>query len=95
MLVITGHGDKDMAIRLMRLGAFDFLEKPFDSEVLENRIVRAIEKRKKILLELNGVEHELVTQGLVPSVDAYYQLSLEQRQELVEKANSGLSEKAG
>ena len=30
IIVISGFGDKDSAIRALRLGAFDFLEKPFE-----------------------------------------------------------------
>ncbi|PCI27155.1 hypothetical protein COB52_05275 [Candidatus Kaiserbacteria bacterium] len=85
MLVVTGHGDREMAIRLMRLGAFDFLEKPFDSELLEERISRAVESRRKILLELNLAEEKLVEKGLIGSIDEYYQLGYEERRALIKK----------
>jgi two-component system response regulator FixJ len=42
---MTGHGDVPLAVEAMKLGAFDFLEKPFDDEVLIERIRSALEER--------------------------------------------------
>ncbi|RME22599.1 MAG: response regulator [Deltaproteobacteria bacterium] len=45
-MVITGYASYDSAVEALRLGAIDYLEKPFnDLEVLEKKINRAIEHR--------------------------------------------------
>ena len=43
VVLITGHGDIAMAVQAIKQGAFDFIEKPFDDELLIERISQAIE----------------------------------------------------
>ena len=45
VILVTGHGDITMAVQAMRLGAYDFIEKPFSSEQLTEVVQRAVEKR--------------------------------------------------
>ena len=42
IIIITGFADKDTAIRALKLGAFDLLEKPFQNELLYHSILRAL-----------------------------------------------------
>lgn len=41
VIIITGHGDIDMAVRALKAGAFDFVEKPFDEARLLDSLTDA------------------------------------------------------
>ena len=43
VIIITGHANVEMAIKALKAGAFEFIEKPFNQERLLNFINRAIE----------------------------------------------------
>ena len=47
VIIITGYADVSLAVRAMRRGAMDFLEKPFDSSLLLERIRQAVEMDRK------------------------------------------------
>jgi two-component system response regulator FixJ len=42
VIIMTGHGDVPLAVEAMKLGALDFLEKPFEDERLVNMIETAL-----------------------------------------------------
>jgi two-component system, LuxR family, response regulator FixJ len=46
VIVITGHGDIPLAVEAMRIGAIDFLEKPFDDEVLIASVKTALRQKE-------------------------------------------------
>ena len=49
VIVMTGHGDVPSAVRAMKAGAVDFLEKPFDDETLLHAIGGAFAKASRLI----------------------------------------------
>ncbi|MGR0187312.1 response regulator transcription factor [Azospirillum aestuarii] len=47
VVVITGHGDVPMAARAFRAGAVDFIEKPFNDQLLLDRVHEALETSRR------------------------------------------------
>ena len=45
-LLITGHGEHDLAIQALRRGAYDYVQKPIDREYFTASLRRAIERRE-------------------------------------------------
>ena len=68
IIIITGFADKDMAIRALKLGAFDLLEKPFQNELLYYSILRALtalaneRESKRLTDDLKQSRSELLVQ---------------------------------
>lgn len=49
VIILSGHGDMETALDLVRRGAYDFLAKPFDVNALLMSVRRALEKRALVL----------------------------------------------
>ncbi|QAZ44257.1 DNA-binding response regulator [Mesorhizobium sp. Pch-S] len=55
-VVITGHGDVPMAVAAMKAGAVDFIEKPFEDDLLIEAIKHAASQFDEIPVQGDGVE---------------------------------------
>jgi len=49
VILVTGHGDVQLAVKAMREGAYDFLEKPFTPQHLAGIIRRALDRRSLVM----------------------------------------------
>jgi FixJ family two-component response regulator len=54
IIILTGHGSVTSAVECTRLGAFDYLEKPFDFDKLIEAIKEAYSSRLKKKFENNA-----------------------------------------
>jgi len=83
IILITGHGDIDMAVSAIKIGAFDFIEKPFDETRLLASIRNAVEQKRQHMSD--AIELEQLQ-------SRFNSLSFRQRQ-VMELAAAGLSSK--
>ena len=56
IILITGHGDIEMAVAAIKLGAADFIEKPFDEARLFETISRAGDKARRKKVQANYLD---------------------------------------
>ena len=102
VIVITGHGDVPLAVEAMKLGAFDFLEKPFDDDLLIESVRAALSRdadTAKRKAELAGINDKLnalskrereVLEGLVagkPNKTIAFDLGISPRTVEIYRAN--------
>lgn len=59
VILLTAHGSVDSAVDALRLGAFDYLQKPYDSEKLLDTISRALNKLETLDVEIISESAEM------------------------------------
>jgi FixJ family two-component response regulator len=66
VIIMTGYADKEIAIKALKMGAYDFLEKPIAIDLLHHTVRRALDNRKteiereRALDELKRKNQELI-----------------------------------
>jgi DNA-binding NtrC family response regulator len=58
VIMITGHGDVPMAVEAMRVGAFDFLEKPFNPDRM-SQLAKKASNARRLTLDNRALRKEL------------------------------------
>jgi signal transduction histidine kinase len=56
-LVLTGYGEKDLIVRLMRLGCRDFMDKPFEPEAIAHRVATIIAESSENAFQSGKIEN--------------------------------------
>jgi FixJ family two-component response regulator len=62
LIFITGHGDVQMAVRALKAGAFDFIEKPFNDQLLLDCVNHALHfdrKQRARLVDQEGMRRRV------------------------------------
>ncbi|MEM7021520.1 MAG: response regulator FixJ [Pseudomonadota bacterium] len=85
VILITGHGDVPMAVRAMKLGAVDFIEKPFDANLLLARV------RDAVRVERDAADNESTTRT---EIEGRLATLTPREREVLEQLVIGLSNKA-
>lgn len=83
VVIMTGHGDVPLAVEAMKLGAIDFIEKPFEDDRLIGMIETALRQASE------GAKHEAIAQDIAARIET---LSPRERQ-VMDGLVAGLSNK--
>jgi len=81
IILITGHGDINMAVSAVKAGAFDFIEKPFDESRLLASVYEAVKKGRQRVSDAVELEQ----------LRARFELLSTRQRQVMELATAGLS----
>lgn len=108
VIFLTGHGDVPLAVKALKRGAFDFMEKPFQDNELADRVIAALEfeearrcqeadkgEVKKRLATLTDRETEVMTAILAGKLNKIIADDLQIAMRTVEVHRSRIFEKMG
>ncbi len=56
IIIVTAHGDTQMAVRAMKEGAFDFVEKPINNQILLDTVNKALTESRRMGAEIREQE---------------------------------------
>ncbi len=62
VIILTGHGNVQVAVHAMKAGAFDFVEKPFNNDLLLDRIQKAV--AESVEADSNRIKQDEITSRL-------------------------------
>lgn len=81
IIVISGHGDIPMAVNAMKNGALEFIEKPFDDDVLLRVVKQGLQRASEMFRESTEVQQ----------ISEYYQSLSKREKEVMALVVSGKS----
>jgi len=82
-IILTGHGNVQVAVHTMKAGAVDFIEKPFNNEILLDRVQSAVKM---------SIEHQRDNRETMEILRCVDSLSVRERQ-VLEMVVDGLTNK--
>ena len=93
IIIVTGHGDVPMAVRAVQAGAVDFIEKPFNDQILLDAVHRALQRDAEVrgqAMRLADIKDRL--QRLTPREREILDLIVAGRRNKVIAADLGISQ---
>lgn len=90
-IILTGYADKKSAIDALEYGAYGFLEKPLDKEVLSDTLKDILHELKCLDLNKKFVEDLVVKHLGLSGRNEYLEMSSDDRLDVIKKANDAIN----